>query len=80
MKNAYFSLDNCKNMERKIMQRLCEWRDSKNRKPLVVNGARQVGKTYILKYWSIDGKLRGSGIGLQRDTVVLLAQRQHSRG
>ena len=36
-------------MERKVMAKLVQWKDKKNRMPLIVNGARQVGKTYILK-------------------------------
>ena len=36
-------------MKRKIMSDLIEWKNSKNRKPLILKGARQVGKTYILK-------------------------------
>ncbi|MGM9697274.1 MAG: ATP-binding protein [Prevotella sp.] len=36
-------------MERKIMRKLREWKHSPNRKPLILAGARQVGKTYILK-------------------------------
>jgi predicted AAA+ superfamily ATPase len=36
-------------MKRKILSKLIEWKNKKNRKPLIVNGARQVGKTYILK-------------------------------
>ena len=36
-------------MERKIMKKLLEWKDNKNRKPLILRGARQVGKTYILQ-------------------------------
>ena len=35
-------------MERKIYNRLIEWKNSKDRKPLVLQGARQVGKTYIV--------------------------------
>jgi predicted AAA+ superfamily ATPase len=35
-------------MYRKIMSELVEWRDKKRRMPLVLYGARQVGKTYIL--------------------------------
>lgn len=31
------------------MDRLVEWKGSERRKPLIVNGARQVGKTWILK-------------------------------
>ncbi|MGL4946194.1 MAG: ATP-binding protein, partial [Cetobacterium sp.] len=34
-------------MERKIKKALIAWRISKNRKPLIIDGARQVGKTYI---------------------------------
>ncbi len=33
-------------MERKMFDRLNFWKDSKNRNPLLLQGARQVGKTY----------------------------------
>lgn len=33
-------------MKRKIVKSLIEWKNSKDRKPLVLQGARQVGKTY----------------------------------
>lgn len=36
-------------MKRKLYDDLLEWKSSKDRKPLVLEGARQVGKTYILK-------------------------------
>ena len=36
-------------MEREIIKKLIEWKNSKKRKPLIVQGARQVGKTYIVK-------------------------------
>ena len=36
-------------MERKTVAKLREWKNSPNRKPLILAGARQVGKTYILK-------------------------------
>lgn len=36
-------------MERKIVAKLREWKNSPYRKPLILAGARQVGKTYILK-------------------------------
>ena len=35
-------------MKRLIYNKLLEWKDSKSRKPLILLGARQVGKTYIL--------------------------------
>lgn len=35
-------------MERKIYQELLKWKDSETRKPLILQGARQVGKTYIV--------------------------------
>lgn len=36
-------------MKRFIMEKLVKWKESKERKPLILKGARQVGKTYILK-------------------------------
>ena len=36
-------------MKRFITEKLIEWKNSRNRKPLILKGARQVGKTYILK-------------------------------
>ncbi|MCL2131384.1 MAG: AAA family ATPase [Lentimicrobiaceae bacterium] len=36
-------------MERKLMSDLLKWKDKKGRKPLLLEGARQVGKTYLLK-------------------------------
>ena len=36
-------------LERFILKKLIEWKESKYRKPLILKGARQVGKTYILK-------------------------------
>ena len=36
-------------MRREIYQQLLSWKEKKNRKPLILNGARQVGKTYILQ-------------------------------
>ena len=36
-------------MKRKIIDQLILWKDKSGRMPLIVNGARQVGKTYILK-------------------------------
>lgn len=36
-------------MERQIMQQLVQWRHQKPRKPLILRGVRQCGKTYILK-------------------------------
>lgn len=36
-------------MEREIIKELINWKKSQNRKPLIVHGARQVGKTYIIK-------------------------------
>ena len=36
-------------MKRDIYPKLLEWKSSKYRKPLILKGARQVGKTFILK-------------------------------
>ena len=36
-------------MYRKAMEELIKWKDDEERKPLILNGARQVGKTWILQ-------------------------------
>lgn len=36
-------------MKRRIINDLVKWKNSQGRKPLVLEGARQVGKTFILK-------------------------------
>lgn len=36
-------------MKRKLLENLKEWKNKVGRKPLIIQGARQVGKTYLLK-------------------------------
>ena len=36
-------------MERQAMQYLNNWKDKRNRKPIIIKGARQVGKTWLMK-------------------------------
>ena len=36
-------------MERKYLKNLIEWKNDEDRKPLMIWGARQVGKTYLIK-------------------------------
>ena len=41
-------------MKRDAMQKLIEWKNSKLRKPLIVNGAMGVGKTWLMKQFGED--------------------------
>lgn len=54
-------------MERKAFQSLLKWKNKSNRKPLIVTGVRQCGKTYLIKefgeaefsdvaYFNFDGE------------------------
>ena len=36
-------------MYRNQIEKLIKWKDSKNKKPLIIRGARQVGKTWLMK-------------------------------
>ena len=36
-------------MYRKLIEQLKRWKNSKNRKPMIIRGARQVGKTWLMK-------------------------------
>lgn len=47
-------------MERRILARLKTWQYQDNRKPLIVRGARQVGKSYIISHFGktcFDGEI-----------------------
>lgn len=39
-------------MYREAIRQLYEWKDKKNRKPLIIKGARQVGKTWLMKQFA----------------------------
>ena len=36
-------------MKRNAMQSLIDWKNKKHRKPMIIRGARQVGKTWLAK-------------------------------
>ena len=38
-------------IKRHILQELVAWKGKPGRKPLILQGARQVGKTWLLKYF-----------------------------
>lgn len=54
-------------MERTIYQSLVEWKNKKDRKPLILNGARQVGKTYILNEFAYKEYPKMAYFSLDRD-------------
>ena len=37
------------NIERDLYKKLVKWKSNNNRKPLLLQGARQVGKTWLIK-------------------------------
>jgi len=39
------------NIERDLYKDLLKWKSKKSRKPLLLQGARQVGKTWLLKHF-----------------------------
>ncbi len=45
-------------MKREILENHINWKESKSRKPLIVYGARRVGKTYIIKEYGKNNSRR----------------------
>lgn len=41
-------------MKRNAIQALIKWKNSEDRKPMVLKGARQVGKTWLMKSFGRD--------------------------
>ncbi len=54
-------------MERIIYRHLQEWKESNRRKPLIVNGARQVGKTYALKHFGKTSYKNTAYLNFEKD-------------
>ena len=57
-------------MKREIYAKLLEWKSRKDHKPLVLDGARQVGKTYILKEVGNKEYKTLSYVNLDKDAVA----------
>lgn len=71
------------NMKRKVYSKLLEWKASASRKPLILQGARQVGKSWILKefgrneyshvaYISCDNEPMAEALFADYDTARIL--------
>lgn len=57
-------------MKRKITQQLVEWKNSTARKPLILNGARQVGKTFILREFGRENYKNTVYVNLESNGMV----------
>lgn len=57
-------------MKREIYSKLLEWRSRRDHKPLILDGARQVGKTYILKAFGSKEYKNFSYVNLDKDAVA----------
>jgi uncharacterized protein len=57
-------------MKRKILEKLITWKDKPGRMPLILNGARQVGKTYILKEFAASHYKRFVYVNLETDSKI----------
>lgn len=58
-------------MKRVIYNQLLNWKNKSQRKPLILNGARQVGKTYILKQFGQNEYKKFAFFSLDRDQKVI---------
>src|SRR5262245_38020159 len=57
-------------MKRDIYKKLEEWKVSDRRKPLVMNGARQVGKTYSLKHFGKSSYANMVYLNFEKDEKI----------
>lgn len=57
-------------MKRKIVTDLIKWKENPKRMPLILNGARQVGKTYILKEFANEYYENLVYVNLETNTSV----------
>ncbi len=57
-------------MERAILEKLVHWKEAKNRKPLLLQGARQVGKTWIMKEFGRKHYHQVLYVNFERDKLL----------
>ena len=57
-------------MKRSITQMLVEWKAAKNRMPLLVHGARQVGKTYSIREFGKSSYRNTAYVNLETDPIA----------
>ncbi len=57
-------------MKREVYAELLEWQSRRDHKPLVLDGARQVGKTYILKEFGAKEYRGVAYVNLDKDAVA----------
>lgn len=58
-------------MDRKIIKNLCTWYSSSDRKPLIIRGARQVGKTWVVRYLSKQLNLELLELNFERNPNLI---------
>ena len=57
-------------MDREVYAQLIEWKSRRDHKPLVVDGARQVGKTHIIKEFGDKEYANYAYVNLDKDNVA----------
>lgn len=57
-------------MRRNISKALVEWKDAPNRKPLVITGVRQCGKTYVMREFGTSCFKDVAYVNLERDSLA----------
>ena len=58
-------------MERLIEPFLLQWKNNQNRKPLILRGARQVGKTYLINKFGKSNFKYFLQINLEKDDHLI---------
>lgn len=58
-------------MKRKYLRFLQEWLRTRNRQPLVIRGARQVGKTWLVRYFAQEQKKRLIELNFEKEPQLV---------
>lgn len=63
-------------MQRKIYEKLLEWKNREERKPLMLFGARQIGKSYIIDEFCKNEFKNYSKLNLMEDESVVYTYKE----
>ena len=59
-------------MRRNAMQQLYDWKEKSTRKPLIIRGARQVGKTWLMKEFAATAYKQFAYINFENNVRIYL--------
>ena len=71
LQKMYYELKGTKIMRRTVFNQLVKWKNKPSHKPLILQGARQVGKTWLMKEFGKQEYVKTAYIYFDKNDIML---------